>query len=196
MYHKHHTKGIVVYGLTEGDDSRRVWIFTEDFGLLSAKAQGARKSISRLRPSVQDLSFGTFSLIKGKTGWKIVSINVENNFYEDLKFSKDRLSIAINIFNFVNKNIGVEEENRVLFEMVINFMRLLKTLDEKKVPLAECLIMLRIIHNLGFLKNDPEISLYLPTSIMSDDELENIAPKKKKIIDLINDSMRSADLTR
>lgn len=193
MYHKHHTKGIVVCALNEGDDSRRIWIFTEDFGLVSAKAQGVRKSISRLRLGTQDLSSGTFSLIKGKMGWKIVSVNIENNFYEDLRFSKNRLSIATNILNFINKNIGIEEENGILFKMVLNFLTLLKTVDEKKVPIAECLIMLRIIHNLGFLKNDPELSLYLPTSLMSEDELETIAPKKKRIVQLINDSMKSAE---
>ncbi len=183
-------------GLNEGDDSKRLRIFTQDFGLVGIKAQGARKSLSKLRLGVQDFSYGTFSIIKGKTGWKLVSSNIENNFYEDLKFSKNRLSIAINILNFVNKNIGVEEENSALFEMVSGFLRSLRILDEKNISLAECLIMLRIIHNLGFLINDPELSLYLPTSQISELELEAIAPKKKRIIELINHSMKSADLSK
>ncbi len=193
MYHKHHTKGIVVYGMNEGDDSKRIWIFSEDFGLLGAKAQGSRKSGSRLKFGLQDFSYGTFSLIKGKTGWKLVSVNTENNFFEDLKFSKVRASIAVNVLNFVHKNIGIEEENKELFKIVFDFLKFLKITEDSKVSLAECLVMLRVIHNLGFLKHDPEFSNYLAFSVLDEKELELVAPRKAQMINLINDSMKSTD---
>ena len=195
MYHKHHTKGIVAYGMNEGDDSRRVWVFTEDFGLISAKVQGSRKSISRLRLGTQDFSSGSFSLVKGKMGWRLVGANIDSNFFEDLRFSKSRLSIAKNVLSFINKNIGMEEENKPLFKMILDFFCFLKSTDESKGPLAECLIMLRIIHNLGFLKHDPELSPHLSMSDLNDNELKLVAPKKKKMIELINESMKSAEFS-
>ena len=98
MYHKHHTKGIVIGSNVEGDDSRRVCIFTENFGLINARVQGARNVHSKLRTGSQDFCLGEFSLVHGRAGWKVVSTKSEINIFENLRYSPEKLKIFKNIY--------------------------------------------------------------------------------------------------
>ena len=108
MYHKHHTRGIVLSGKPEGEDSRRLNLFTENFGLLSVRVQGARNIYSKLRSGSQNFSFGDFSLIHGKTGWKLVSVRVRVNFFETIRFSDEKLKMTGNILRLVQKLVSEE----------------------------------------------------------------------------------------
>lgn len=195
MYYKHHTKGIVLYSFADISDNRRIVIFTENFGIISVKAQGARGMQSKLRSGIQEFSFGDFSLVKGKSGWKVVGVNVKCNFFEDFRDDKYKLSITKNVLFFLFKNIGVEDCNKEIFEITSNFMLYLRFANNvHNISVAESLVMLRIIHNLGFLKHDPEVSTYLPLSNFTEEELKLIAPNKSKIIKLINESIKSSQL--
>jgi len=177
MYRKYHTKGIVISSKIEGDSNKRVNIFTENFGLLNAR--------------VQDFSFGDFSLIHGKTGWKVVSSRAEQNFYEVFRNSQTKLKIVNNVLNLIKKLVSEEEAYTPLFSVVSNFLNFLITAKEQDVALSECLTLLRILHILGFMRHDPEFSIPISSSEIKSKDLEAIAPKRSSVIKLINESLKA-----
>jgi len=201
MYHKHHTKGIVISSKIEGDSNKRINIFTESFGLINAKVQGARNIYSKLRGGSQDFSLGEFSLISGKTGWKVVSVRVEKNLFEIFKSAPVKLKIMGNILSLVQKLISEESHISLattksgvepcVFNIISNFFNFLETAKEGDIALAECLTLLRILHALGYMRHDPELSIPISSSEIDIKDLETIAPRRLKMIELINESLRA-----
>lgn len=204
MYHKHHTKGLIISSRLEGDSNRRVDILTESFGLLSASIQGARNTYSKLRASSQDFSFGEFSLVHGKAGWKVVSARSEENFYEQFRGSPLKLRIAGNIFNLLKRLVSEdarltddskessEDPRHSVFEIVSNFFHFLVGAKEEEIVLSECLTLLRVLHCLGYMRHDPELSVPISSCQIRPEDLEIIAPRRAQMVLLINESLKAA----
>jgi len=191
MYHKHHTKGIVISSRIEGDSNRLSNIFTENFGLIVAKIQGARNIYSKLRGGSQDFSYGEFSLVHGKSGWKVVSVRAKKNLFEEFRNSQTKLKIVNNILNLIKKLVGEEEAHSSIFSIISNFFIFLKNAEEKDVAIAECLTLLRVLHSLGFMRHDPEFMIPMSSTEIAKEDLETIAPRRLKIIELINESLKA-----
>lgn len=194
LYQKHHTKGIILGSKNDGDDSKRVAIFTENFGLINAKIQGARTVKSKLRFGAQDFSLGEFSLVHGRAGWKVVSAKSEKNIFESLRYSKEKLKAAGNVLNLIKKLSGEEEAHSIIFEIISNFLVFLSESPKEMVILAECLTLIRILHSLGYLRHDPDFSAPLSSSVINTSELELIAPHRSKMITLINESLHATQI--
>jgi DNA repair protein RecO len=191
MYRKHHTKGIIISGQTEGSDSRRVNIFTESFGLLNARVQGARNIHSKLRGGSQDFSFGEFSLVHGKSGWRVVSVRAEINYFESFRNSSPKLKVSGNVLNLIKRLVSEEEVRTPLFSVVSTFFDFLIKAKEDDIALAECLTLVRILHVLGYMRYDPELSIPMSCSEINIKDLEMIAPRRSKIVELINESLKA-----
>lgn len=194
MYHKHHTKGIIISSRIEGDCNKRINIFTESFGLVSARVQGARNIHSKLRGGCQDFSFGEFSLLHGKTGWKVVSVRAEKNFFESLRSSPSKIKIASNVLGLLQKLISEEESKNSfnsIFNIVSNFFIFLEKAEEKDIALSECLTLVRILHALGYMRHDPELSIPISSSEIEIKDLELIALRRSKIVSLINETLKA-----
>lgn len=191
MYLKHHTKAIIISGKAEESDSGRINIFTEKFGLISARVQGVRMLRSKLRNNSQDLSLGEFSLVHGKSGWRLVGARADKNYFETLRVSPQKLKIAGNIMNLVKKLVDEEKEQTPLFGIIINFLNYLEKAEENKIALAECLALLKVLNCLGYMRHDPELALPISSHEIEDEDLEKIAPRRQRIIGLINESLRA-----
>lgn len=194
MYHKHHTRGIVLWGRDDGPDSRRINIFTESFGLVSGKVQGSRNLNSKLRSASQDFTLGEFSLVKGKNGWKVVSVRGDSNIFEDLRSSRGKLRAGVNVLNLLKKLAPEEEASPIIFPVVLNFLEFIVEADDDLVIIAECLVLLRVLHNLGYLREDPDFKDHLQVGVIDQTVLEALAIKKQKMIDLINESLRATQM--
>jgi len=95
MSHKIYTTEAIVCGSFQrrtADLSYR--LFTKDFGMLPATARGVRKERSRQRYALQDFSYLKVSLIKGKNGWLIGSIEPYENFYQTAVDKEARGSVV------------------------------------------------------------------------------------------------------
>jgi DNA repair protein RecO (recombination protein O) len=73
MHTIHTTEGFIIDSRPYGEADKLLSIFTRDFGLVMATAQGIRLEKSKLRYYCQDYSFGTFSLVRGKEFWRLTS---------------------------------------------------------------------------------------------------------------------------
>lgn len=190
MYYKHHTKAIVLNTNLEGDSSKFLRIFTEDLGLVFAKVQGARNIHSKLRSGVQDFSFGEFSLVSGKLGWKVVSVRPEKNYFEILKNEKQKVKVVGNVFNLIKRLVETDSIQKELFKVVLNFLDFIVLAKDDEVSLIECLTLMRILHILGFMRHDPDFVFLTSSSNIDISHLKQIAPKRSKLIELINESLK------
>ena len=195
MYHKHHTNGIVLGSRFEGEHNKIIQIFTKDFGLVSVKAQAVRGSQSKLRMACQDFSVGNFSLLVGRNSWKLVGAESIKNIFEELKYSEKKLNVVSNIFRLIKRLVGESEPNMELFMILDNFFDFLIKTEEEFASLAECLVLLKILHNLGYMRNDPELSIPMSSLEIAITDLEKIAPKRSHIVNLINESIKATNLT-
>lgn len=90
MHTIHTTPALVVGSKPNGEASKLIFLFTREFGLITAVAQGIRFEKSKLRYCAQDYNLGIFSLVKGKEFWRLVGA-------EELpRQSKSRSGISAN----------------------------------------------------------------------------------------------------
>ncbi len=194
MYHKHHTRGIILASFPEGDGSLRAKILTEDFGLVRARFQGAKETRSKLRSSAQEFSLGTLSLIRGKSGWRVAGASLEKNFFEILKDDPLKISLAANMTKLLKKLFEDEEKNNI-FKIALNFLESLENIkNPSTIAMLECLTVSRILHTLGYMKHDPELLIPLDSSEISEAYLSDIAPKRYAMVRLINQSLKDAGI--
>lgn len=161
MYHKYHVKGLVFSSLEEGQDNRRVWILTDSLGLISAKSVSGRSPISKMRLAIQEYGLGSFSLVYGKGGWRLVGASSDKNYFELMRSSVLKLKAFRNISNLLKRLVMEQEMGRELFDVVVSFLDFISSSEEKHVFLAECITVLRVLYRLGFLDKDVSPDLYL-----------------------------------
>jgi recombinational DNA repair protein (RecF pathway) len=72
-YHIYTTDALVLSHRPLKEADRVYSILTRDFGLIRATALGVRKETSKLRGSLEPLSFSLVSVVRGKEFWRITS---------------------------------------------------------------------------------------------------------------------------
>lgn len=64
------------------DADASLLLFTNQFGLLNANARSLRQGKSKLRYSLQSLSFSSISLVKGRELWRVTSAKKHISLYD------------------------------------------------------------------------------------------------------------------
>lgn len=70
MYQKYHTEALVLGSRERGESDKVFALYTQDFGLVHARASAVRKENSKMRYALQDFSRVSVSLVRGKRGWR------------------------------------------------------------------------------------------------------------------------------
>lgn len=194
MYHKHNTEGVVLSGRTDGEHNRYIYVFTKHVGLIRAKVQGARNLSSKLRSGSQDFTYGNFSFVHGKSGWKLVGAKSELNIFELFRNDKEKLFVFTNILNLIKKLVGEEEQNEKLFDLIKESIFFLIDAKKEVVASFECLVLLRILHNLGYMRQDPDFSVSLTDTFIKVEDLETLIPRRNFAISLINEALKATQI--
>ena len=79
-HHIYHTQGFVLSSRNVGEANKILTVFTRELGLIRATVQGIRLNKSKLKFSIQDLSFATIDFVKGKEVWRITSAKSITSF--------------------------------------------------------------------------------------------------------------------
>lgn len=78
MYRIYHTQGLVLRDSPNGEASKTLALFTAEFGLVHAHAQGIRYEKSKLRYVLRPYSLARINLVRGRSGWRVVSAACED----------------------------------------------------------------------------------------------------------------------
>ncbi len=130
------TRGFILNSAPTGEASKLYSLYTEDFGLIRAKAQSVRLINSKLRYSLEDYSLCTFSLVRGKEVWRLTGSQAEPP-------SKKSALVRARILNLVRRLVQGEEKNQTLFDALL-------TLAEGEMP-SEISVLTQVLSILGYL---------------------------------------------
>ena len=187
------TEGIVLKRNAFGEANVLFHILTYDLGLIIASAQSARLLSSKLRSSLQEYTHATVAVVKGKNGWKITNaIAKENFFFNYPEFSQKFVS---QVSGVLVRMMPGEENNPDVFRVVLSGFKNLNNFQEKYISSFECLMMLRILYNLGYVSRDEQTEKFL----VSGEEwgvvvLDEVILVKKYLIEKINKGLKESQL--
>ncbi len=185
MHHIYTTPAFVVSSLPRGEAGKSLLLFTRDFGMIWATAQGIRLSQSKLRHHIQDYSFSYVSIVRGKEMWRLTGAG---ELQEKIKPSK----LYVRILNVLKRLLTGEEKNEKLFEIIETSSK--ATYEEKDTEIIECIIMLRILNALGYISNKKEFDKFLIDNALSPDLVEEMKKVKLLVVKEINSALKESQL--
>lgn len=116
-HHIYQTKAFIIDSMDVGEANKLLTLFTADLGLIFVSAQGVRVMQSKLRPSIQDLSFSKIALVRGKEYWRLTSAEKLISLYDKRVPLYVRQFMA-GILQFVKRLITGEAKHEELFDML------------------------------------------------------------------------------
>jgi len=188
------TRGVVINrgGVSEG--SARVFFYTEHLGLVGALAKSAREERSKLRAHLQLGSFGLYTIVHGRTDWRVTGASETKNTHFVLSGKPGQQGAAARLFGMMRLLVHGEEENAQLFEALWAFIHALPNLTEREAKVAEYLAMLRILAALGYVSPHASIP-HLSGSSYSQNVLEETVRHTSKMVKAINEALFVSNLT-
>jgi recombinational DNA repair protein (RecF pathway) len=191
MHTIHHTRAVVIRSEPSGEANKRVWLFTEEFGLVVAVVQGVRKPQAKLQGHISDYSVIAADLIKGRNTWRLVSAKV----MEEPLRAKARSALArayVRTISFLERFLVGDGANEELFAHLITVGGLVRTTD-LDARIVDALSLWRMLVILGYAAiDDSEMPLFELPFV---DAVPLIDEKKlKKIIKTATESIIQSHL--
>jgi DNA repair protein RecO len=150
-YATYTTNALMCGSFDRNTADRSYLLFTREAGMLYANARSAREERSRQRYSLQDFTLVRVSLVKGKGGWKVGSIQALNNFYHEAIDQTARGSV-VSVFRLLRRFFKGEEPAPELFDYIVQAVEQLSTAQPDRTFL-QMLIQVHILAELGYVDN-------------------------------------------
>ena len=144
-YHIYTTDALILSARPLREADRVYAVLTRDLGLVKATALGVRKEGSKLRGSLEPISFAKLSLVRGKEYWRITS--AESEMVVEPKPE------ILRPLSLLEKLVQGEAHHPELFEAIKDFLA--KEINDE----FETLFVATMLFHLGYLK---ESDLSLP----------------------------------
>lgn len=181
------TEGFILGSTPTGEASKMYWIYTRDFGLICAKAQGVRLVVSKLRYSLDEYSLATFSLVKGREVWRLTGAH-------DKQSPQGNMLIRARVLSLVRRLVQGQEKNERLFSTLLSLFKGDFVTHSKEEQIAfESLILIHVLSSLGYL----DAKKFLGGEDVLEMSLSTIAliqSKKKEVIAEINKALKETQL--
>ena len=141
------TEGIILKkaGLNEVD--RLLTVYTKELGKVLVSAKGVRRLESKLRYSIEPISYVQLILVEGKN-FLILKDTVLKNQFLKIKKDLEKTKIAKEIADLIDEAIAGEEKDENIWKLILNIF---KDLNTGKIDLKE--FQKNFIELLGY---DPE----------------------------------------
>lgn len=177
-YQTYHTEALVCGSYLNNTADKSFLLFTKRAGMLYATARSVREERSKQRYALQDFSLITVSLIKGKTGWRVGSVDTEGNIFGNA-LSRPARGSVVRVLKLLRRFVAGEEPHPELYDELVYALRYLASDISDHRVLAEEIIEVRILMILGYIAATPELSPVLSASLREalDATPETLLPK-------------------
>lgn len=185
------TPGFVIDSRPYGEAGKILFVFTRDLGLVPAIAQGIRLEKSKLRYFLQDYSFGTYSLVRGKEFWRLTSARES-----EIKVG-NKSEIIGRISLLLRRLLQGEEAHPELFtcvESLSDFLGGNPDLTDDELKALETLSVFRILRNLGYVGQDEDLSAFINSMNIDRALLKKVAGKRLALNQHINKALKESHL--
>lgn len=193
MHHIYETDAYVLKVLPQGEADALVVLFTEAFGLVYARAQGIRYEKSKLRFAVQLYARVTVSLVRGKGVWRLT--NAQVGTHVAALYDHATLATIARIFSLLERLLRGEESDPSLFLILDAGVRFLGTCEAPSALRdAEMVLVLRLLHQLGYVGGGSALSFYTTENRWDDELLTQANKDRSVIIKIINHGLKESQL--
>lgn len=150
-HHIYQTEGIVLGKKNFGEADQFISFYTSGLGGLDAVANGVRLLKSKLRYNLDNLSYASFSFVRGKESWRIIDAREIPGF--NIKEDNDKRASLGRIAKLLSRLVQGEERNENLWDIVKDGMAFLdrNSFDKKALINFEIIMAIRILNNLGYI---------------------------------------------
>lgn len=167
MSYKTYTTDAIVCGSRLNNTSDKAFLlFTKEAGIVWATAKSVREERSKQRFSLQDFSLIRVSLVRGKSGWKVGSVDCERNYFLESEAREARLALS-SIVRLIRQFVHGEVAHELLFEDTKSAMGLAARGQQTGQDIVDA-FTLRLLHKLGYIASYPEFESYLTDSCWYD----------------------------
>lgn len=151
-HHIYQTKAFIIDGSDTGEANRLITLFTADLGFIYAAVQGVRLMKSKLRPSIQDMSFSKVSLVRGKEMWRMTDSEKLISLHDRRIHPVLRKLFAENLM-FLKRLSQGETRHEELFNFLSRFCDFIlknPAFSAAHVEVLDLLAKINILHELGY----------------------------------------------
>lgn len=194
MHHIYHTHGFILSSRNIGEANKLLMIYTREMGLVRAVVQGIRLHKSKLRFTLQDLSYVNVDLVKGRDIWRVTSARHISSF-PFARGNKDSLILMVRVSKLIERLCPGEVENEIIFD---DFIQALHILDDNDIgresrEALELHLILRVMNSLGYIGDSDILTEYLSTSF-DINKTESLLKERRSIIAHINKALNESQL--
>ncbi|MFM2339574.1 MAG: hypothetical protein RLZZ360_210 [Candidatus Parcubacteria bacterium] len=162
-YQTYITDAVVVGSYHSNTADKSYLLFTERAGMLYATARSVREERSKQRYALQDFSHITVTLVKGKAGWRIGSVESYQNFYADAVSRLARGSV-VRLTKTLRRYVQGEVPDENLYRTYTEALALLSTECEARTAYERC-AEVRLLSHLGYVASDAVVAPLFETSL-------------------------------
>lgn len=147
-YTTYTTRALVCGSVDRNTADRSYRLFTERAGMLFASARSVRNERSRQRYGLQDFSLVRTSLIKGKHGWRIGSVEPLGNYYQTATDKAARGSV-VRVVRLLRRFVSGEAPEPHLFQYLTTILPELGQATPAQAD-RELIVLVHCLHLLGY----------------------------------------------
>ena len=193
MHQIYHTEGIILSSRNFGEAGEHYFIFSIDFGVVMASAEGVLKMHSKLRYVLQDFSYLKIDFVQGKNIFRVTNAS-KTNMLEKITKQPHTFEVFANIARLLKRLLAGVEPNETLFIDLLNGLFILeKTKKKEDLRNIEVIIVLRILNNLGYI-GENEILQNLVKSPFEENLVFEVSKDRTKVLHQINKALKETHL--
>lgn len=155
MSYKTYTTEAIVCGSSANNTSDKSYLlFARDAGMLWASAKSVREERSRQRYALQDFTLIKVSLVRGKSGWRVGSAEVELNYFTKASDQASRAAVA-GVIKLLRQFVRGEVAHEDVFDDAkAALAAAISAIDD--VSKVKDQFALRLLYRLGYVASGPE----------------------------------------
>lgn len=193
MHHIYHTHGFILSSRNVGEANKVFSVYTREMGLVRAVAQGVRLHKSKLRFTMQDLSYANIDLVRGKDVWRITTARHISSFTL-ARASTSSLVLMTRVGRLIERLCVGESPNETIFDDFIQALYILDSdISKESKEALELHLVLRILNSLGYI-GDSELLVKYLSSDFDHSKTEMLLSDRQSIIAHINKALTESQL--
>lgn len=173
--------------------NKLIILYTREFGLLFVSSQSIRVLSSKMRFHTSSLSLVDVDLVEGRDIWKLTGIH--ENISALRLAGTSWYDLSLNISRVIMRLCKGEESNLALWEDIQSLYAYMTDHSEPSVKdrkILEIILVVRILHHLGYWQGDEEITQ--AENFFEESIYRYIEINRKRLISGIHDAFEESQL--
>tara|TARA_B100000745_G_scaffold201221_1_gene132816 strand:+ start:308 stop:880 length:573 start_codon:yes stop_codon:yes gene_type:complete len=148
-YQTYITEAVVCGSKDRITSDKSYMLFTRDAGMLWASARSVRLEKSKQRYALQDFSIIRVSLVKGKGGWRIGSVEAVSNPFMEATSRKARGGVH-SVMKLLRRFVHGEQAHQELYADTVLALSCMSMAEAADITDLQDMFTLRLLHTLGY----------------------------------------------